>query len=266
VARQLFVLDSTVSRTGIQNMLFMDGTRRAAAQNRIYSHAGGFSLISLVIGLGVGLLVIELSVHWLGISRRQWHVTAQSLLADRNSRTLFLSLKQDLNACGYRGFRQQEAHYPVEASPDTPTVSAIRGRTASTASRAVDPAWRSRLLRQSDILEIADIPVAHWTVQTQGSDFVQLKEKVSNKGGRLKINRGQRALMADAQGAAWLTVKAVYETQKRIVLHPKIHRIYGKNAAFTPVQQVTYLVARSISLNVISGFRTAPVGLPGEHK
>lgn len=213
--------------------------------NRICRHAKGFSLISLVIGLGVGMLAIELGIQCLGIGHRQWVATEKSLSADRNSRTLFLSLKQDLHACGYRGLRYNDAHYAVEESMDIPTITAVHGMTAPNVSQEFNPAWRSRLLPGSDILIISDIPIAHWALERQGPSVLQLKENGRHGVGVDHIKAEQRALIADAQGAAWLRVAAVDEVQKRITAHEKIHRIYGKEAIFTPVERVSYFVARS---------------------
>jgi hypothetical protein len=196
----------------------------------------------LVIGLGVGLLVVELGVQWLGISQKQWNTTKKSLVADRNSRTLFLSLKQDLNACGYRGLRQGDAHYPVETASTGSVVTTVKSKPVSTAYQAFDSKWRSRLLPDSDILEIADIPAAHCAIERQASDFLQIKK---NGNEACRVNAGVRGLIADAQGAVWLHVADVDKIRQRIIIKNKTHRTYGKGAIFTPVEQVIYFVARS---------------------
>ena len=220
------------------------GAARCSSR-RIYRHARGFSLISLVIGLGVGLFAIELGVQWLGISRQQWYKTEKSLSADRNDRTLFLSLKQDLKACGYRGVRQRDAHYSVEAPAEESIMLAVQGNTVSSVAQTFSSSWRARLLPDSDVLEIADIPVAHCAVEGQESDVLQLKDDGNDVCAIDRIKVGMRALLADAQGAVWLRVAEVNKKQKRVKLRTTIHRIYGKEAIFSPVVQLRYFAARS---------------------
>ena len=196
------------------------------------------------MGLGIGLLAIEMGVQWLSTCLRQWHMAGKSLLADRNSRTLFLSLKQDLNACGYKGFRH-DAHYSIEGPKGVPGAVAVRGITLSALAAELDATWHARLLPGSDVLKISDIPVAYWAVEVHDPKVLQLKSSGSNELGLGHIKKEQRALLADAQGAAWLRVAAVDKIQKRVKLAEKINRVYGKEATFTPVEQVTYFVARS---------------------
>ncbi len=210
------------------------GFRRKAA-HQIYRHAGGFSLISMVIGLGIGLLAIELALHCLSMSHKQWVLTQKSLSFNRNHRSIFLSLRRDLNLAGYRGLRDTDRHYPVAES---------RVLSASTLKKRKENG-HSSLLPGSDILVIQNVPVGHWRVEKQGPDFLWL-EKYSHNGlglGHIKTERP--ALIADAQGAAWLSIKTVKKRQQSVELNEKIARHYGKNAVFTPVEQLCYFVASS---------------------
>lgn len=232
----------------------MDYARRPSY--KISGYTRGFSLISLTMGLGLGLLAVELAVYWLGISRKQWAATSQSLSASRDTRTLFLSLQQDINACGYWGLRENDAHYPVEVPAHEPQLWSIRGMAVSGLPLASEsneknwsfykPVWRDRLLSTSDILLLANIPMAHWAVDVDPSGLL-LRIKGNHKDvlGLDRINKTrQHAVIADAKGAAWREI-AVDEQKKCIKLHIKLHRTYGKELMLTPIEEVAYFVARS---------------------
>jgi hypothetical protein len=208
---------------------------RRDAPHTIYRHASGFSLISLVIGLGIGCLAIELAIQCLSMSQKQWLLTQKSLSFNRNRRSIFLSLRRDLHLAGYRGLRDTDLHYPVAESNELIPSELKKDKED----------WRSKILPGSDILTINDVPLGHWSVERQGSDFVSLK-KYSHSGlGVSHIKAGQRVLIADARGAEWLKIKTVEKIPQRVVFSEKIGRVYGENTVVTPVEQLYYFVARS---------------------
>ena len=123
-------MDSAVG-TGVSNKTFMEAAR--GASHRFYRDTQGFSVISLVLGLGLGLLVLELCIYCLNLSCRQWKTTRETLFNSRNTRTVFLSLRQDLQAAQY-----------------------TQGATAENPPQTLNASFRSRLLPGSDIITLGD--------------------------------------------------------------------------------------------------------------
>ena len=158
---------------------------------------------------------------WFDISRRQWHQTGQGLLADRNNRSIFLSLKQDMDAFVYLGGI---------------TSPAVNGKTV-----ALDNTVEA-LLPGSDRLNIRDIPMAFCPVQANmGHAFVSAKGACQKKLSFHPVKPGNRALLMDDTGGEWVRIAEIRDTGFQ--LSSPIERVYGDNAHLIPVEKVTYFVS-----------------------